>query len=268
MTLHRTTPTIWRDGRLCHEVPLCEPPADLDGVLTTSGCDRGRVLLWESHRQRLLRFPGLAIEERSLPSLLDLESLLAASDCLGPSRLRVSAWPDFATGAVRVEAVCSPLGASGPGQSPVWLAVVRWDDPPEAGHKVIARHRWKEAGDLAVAWGADDALLADQEGRLLETSKANVFVRRGLRVATPPAPERCLPGIMRQNMLALLPTIGLRPEERDVFWDELAFADEVWIANAVTGVVRVRRVGERVWDQWPLHRRLAKEQVPAPGWSG
>lgn len=258
---------IWRDGKLRHEAPLCEPPADLCGVMTTLGCDRGQVLLWEHHRRRLLKFPHMAIEEDSLPSGQDLTALLEASDCFGPSRLRVSAWPERTSTIVRVEAVCSPLEMFGPDQSPAWLAVVRWDDPPEPAHKVIARHRWKEAGDMAMTWGADDALMADQEGRLLETSKANVFVRRGLRVATPPAPERCLPGIMRRTMLELLPTIGLRTEERDIFLDELAFADEIWMTNAVAGVVRVRRVGERIWDQWPFFRRLVKEGVPAPGWS-
>ena len=257
---------IWRDGEFRHEAPLCEPPADLGGVMTTLGCDQGQVLLWERHRQRLLTFPSIAVEEDSLPSLQDLTTLLKASDCLGPSRLRVSAWQEAESAAVRVEAVCSPLEVFGPGQSPVWLAVIRWDDAPDPAHKVIARHRWKEAGDLAITWGADDALMADHEGRLLETSKANVFVRRGLRIATPPAPERCLPGIMRQTLLELLPAIGLRTEERDVFLDELVFADEIWVTNAVAGVVRVRRVGERAWDQWPFFRRLVKQPVPAPGW--
>lgn len=257
---------IWRDGKLRREAPLCQPPADLGGVMTTAGCDRGQVLMWERHRRRLLSFPHVAIEEEFLPSLQGLTALLEARGCSGPSRLRVSAWSDGALAGVRAEAVCSPVEVFGPGQSPAWLAVVRWDNPPEAGHKIIARHPWQEAGDSAETWGADDALMVDQEGRLLETSKANVFVRRGLTVATPPAPERCLPGIMRQMIAEVLPSIGLRFEERDIFLDELAFADEVWLTNAVAGVVRVRKVGERAWDQWPFFRRLAKASIPAPGW--
>ncbi len=257
---------IWQDGKIRREAPLCVPPAHVEGVMTTVGCDGGRVLLWEMHRQRLLGFPGLVVEESVLPQPQDLESLLEASGCLAPSRLRVSVWRDSSTGTVRVEAVCSPLKACGPGQKPVWLAVVRWEDPPEAGHKVIARHRWHDAGERSVAWGGDDALAVGYEGRLLETSKANIFVRRGSVVVTPPAPARCLPGIMRQVVLETLPSVGLKVEEKDVFLDELTFADEIWITNAVAGIVRVGRVGERIWDSWPFHRRLVTMSIPAPGW--
>lgn len=257
---------IWRDGKILREAPLCVPPAHVKGVMTTAGCDGGRVLLWELHRQRLLEFPGLVVEESALPRLQDLESLLEASGCTAPSRLRLSVWRDSSTGAVRVEASCSLLKVFGAGRKPVWLAVIRWEDPPEAGHKVIARHRWHDAGELSLAWGGDDALVVGCEGRLLETSKANVFVRCGLVVATPPAPARCLPGIMRKVVLETLPSVGLKVEERDVFIDELTFADEVWITNAVVGIVRVGRVGERIWDHWPFHRRLATTSLPAPGW--
>lgn len=255
---------IWRDGKIRREAPLCVLPADVEGVMTTVGCDGGRVLVWERHRRRLL---DSSVDESVLPLHGDLESLLEASGCMAPSRLRVSVWRAPASGVVRVEATCSALETFGPGQKPVRLGVVRWQDPPAAAHKVIARHRWQDAGDLAVSWGADDALIADGEDRLLETSKANVFVRRGLVVVTPHAPERCLPGIMRRVLLEALPSVGLKGEERDVSIDELTFADEVWITNALIGVVRVGRVGERRWDRWDYHRRLATMSMPAPGWT-
>ncbi len=256
---------IWRDGQLCQEAPLCRPPADVEGVMTTVGCDGGRPLLWENHRERLLEFPRLAVSHVGLPKPRDLEALLEAALCMGPARLRVSVWREQSS-ILRVEAVCSELESFGPGQEPVWLGGLCWPDPPEAGHKLIARHPWRDAEVQAVSWGGDDALIVDGEGRLLETSKANVFVRRGLVVATPPAPERCLPGIMRQAIMEILPTIGLKVLERDIFIDELAFADEVWITNAVVGALRVKRVGERNWDHWDFHRRLASTGVPAPGW--
>ncbi len=256
---------IWRDGQLRQETPLCVPPADVEGVMTTIGCDRGHLLLWELHRQRLLGFPRIVVEESMLPEAQDLESLLEATVCLAPSRLRLSVWREHDS-TVRIEAVCSALEVFGPSQEPVWLGGVCWQDPPAAAHKIIARHRWRDAGVRAVSWGGDDAVIVDGEGRLLETSKANIFVRRGLVVATPPAPERCLPGIMRQVVLGALPSVGLKAEERDVFIDELAFADEVWITNAVVGIGRVGRVGERIWDRWDFFGRLAMMGMPAPGW--
>lgn len=256
---------IWRNGKIRQEAPHCVPPADVEGVMTTVGCDGGGVLLWEQHRQRLLGFPRIVVKESMLPKVQDLQSLLEASGCMAPSRLRLSIWRENGSD-IQVEAVCCALEVFGPHQEPVWLGGVCWQDPPVAAHKVIARHRWRDAGVRAVSWGGDDAVIVDGEGRLLETSKANIFVRRGLVVATPPAPERCLPGIMRQVVLEGLSSVGLKAEVRDVFIDELAFADEVWITNAVVGLVRVGRVGERTWDRWDFFGRLAKMGMPAPGW--
>ena len=257
---------IWRDGGLVEDAPLCIPPADVEGVMTTAGCDDSRVLLWEQHQHRLVSFSGFGVEENILPRGRDLEKLLRISGCTGPSRLRVVIWRDCPSSPVRLEASCEVLQNFGPTQTPLWLGVVRDSAPLDAGQKIVARHPWRDAQRLAVSWGADDALMADGETRLLEISRANVFVRRGLVVATPPAPDRCLPGIMRRVLMGLLPSLGLNVEERDVFIDELAFADEVWVTNAVRGVVRVGRVGERSWDHWPFHRRLARLDIPAPGW--
>jgi branched-subunit amino acid aminotransferase/4-amino-4-deoxychorismate lyase len=257
---------IWRDGELVEDTPLCVPPADVEGVMTTAGCDASRVLLWERHRHRLVSFTGFRVEDGILPKVRDLELLLEISGCTGPSRLRGVIWRDGPSSSLRVEVSCGVLRGFGPTQDPIWLGVVRDSAPPNAGQKIVARHTWRDAQRLAVSWGADDALMADGEGRLLETSKANIFVRRGLVVATPPAPVRCLPGIMRHVVIGVLPRFGLKVEERDVFIDELEFADEVWVTNAVRGVVRVGRVGERSWDHWPFHRRLARLGIPAPGW--
>lgn len=258
--------TIWRNGQFSQGAPLCSPPREVNGVLTTAGCDGGRVYLWEQHRRRLLNYTQLAIDEHSLPSQEDLQVLLKTSGCLSAARMRVSVWQESVSMDQFVEATCFSVESFGSDQEPVWLGVVRWQDPPAAGHKIIARCPWQDAGVQAVSWGADDALIADSEGRLLETSKANIFVRRGSMVATPPAPDRCLPGIMREVVIEALPLIGLKTEVRDIFIDELTFADEVWITNAVIGVVRVGRIGERRWDRWDFHQRLAMTSIPAPGW--
>lgn len=255
---------LWRNGRLIRDNPRCVPPAALEGVMTTIGCDGGWPLLWDRHRRRLLE---ASVPAGRLPEIADLEVLLEKIRCPGPARVRIAAWQDAAPAGWAVEAVAQPIESWGPDQRPLVLGIVRWDDPPPPGVKVLARHRWQEAGDRARAWGADDALMVDGEGRLLETSIANVFVRRALIVATPPSPDRCLGGTMRAVLIDRLPRIGLQVEERDLFQDELVFADEVWISNAVVGAVRVARAGPARWDQWPFFERLSLEGLPAPGWA-
>jgi branched-chain amino acid aminotransferase len=87
----------------------------------------------------------------------------------------------------------------------------------------------------------DDALLLDEEGRLAETSTANVFVVRGEAVLTPP-PGRILPGITRDSVLRLAASLGLRPEERPITVDELLAADEVFLTSTAAGLRAVEEI--------------------------
>lgn len=79
--------------------------------------------------------------------------------------------------------------------------------------------------------GFDEVLIAD-DGAVIEGATSNVFVINGDELATPSL-GRCLPGITRQAVLELAPTIGLTPVERDVSADELADADGVFICNSL-----------------------------------
>jgi branched-subunit amino acid aminotransferase/4-amino-4-deoxychorismate lyase len=166
-----------------------------------------------------------------------------------------------------VEASADSSAAAGPASTPVRLSAERWSAaPPLAGHKTLSRLPWDLARQRAVAAGADDVVLTDAAGKILETSVANVWVVRDLVARTPPAPARCLPGVMRDWLLENLPAAGIRVEECDLDVSDIDRADEVWISNAVIGVRRVGRVLDRRWDSWPLFERLAAAGVPAPGW--
>jgi branched-subunit amino acid aminotransferase/4-amino-4-deoxychorismate lyase len=238
-------------------------------VFTTAGCDRGRPLLWERHDRRLRRSaealdPSLEVR---LPSEDALRSLLASDGHSGPARLRVVVRRVAPGCGWTVEASAASARRVGPSQPPVALRTVPWQAaPPWTGHKTLARLAWDHARESVRGAGADDALLVDAESRLLETSVANVLVRSGDVVATPPAPQRCLPGILRGWLLEALPRIGVTVRERDVGLHELAAADEVWISNAVAGVRRVGAVDELRWSRHDAFERVVALGVPAPGW--
>jgi branched-subunit amino acid aminotransferase/4-amino-4-deoxychorismate lyase len=258
----------WRDGRLVEIGARRDHPGGGWGVFTTIGCDHGRPLLWPWHRERLsasLTRLG-AGENLRLPVEKDLCRLLAAEHLEGPARLRVvgragadSRWSVIANAAA--------VTGVGPTTRPARLVVERWPGtPPLAGHKMLNRHRWDLARDRARERGADDALLVDASGHILETSVANVWVRRKNSLVTPPAPERCLPGVVRRWLLESAGAVGLRVGERDIGVDDLAAADEVFVSNAVVGLRRVSRVVDRRWTEWPFFDRIAEHGVPAPGW--
>eukprot|EP00051_Salpingoeca_urceolata_P029203 m.489231 g.489231 ORF g.489231 m.489231 type:complete len:569 (+) comp26517_c0_seq1:88-1794(+) len=96
--------------------------------------------------------------------------------------------------------------------------------------------------------GAADAIMLDLEGFVSETNATNLFcVRRGVLVT--PHADYCLPGITRETIMALAPTIGLKLEERRVSLSEFHSADEVFTTGTMgelTPVVEIdgRSIGD------------------------
>jgi branched-subunit amino acid aminotransferase/4-amino-4-deoxychorismate lyase len=262
--------TVWRDGQVADEHPSA-PMWVGWGVFTTAGCDHGRVLLWKHHAARLARSLATlgADPDVALPDRRTLETMLERDGLDGPARLRVVVRrraPD-APWSVEASAVRVPCGQVGPDAPPQRLRIVRWEAaPPLTGHKTLARLAWDHARETVRAQGADDALLVDAAGRLLETSVANVFVRLGERLLTPLSPGRCLPGVMRGWLLSHAVDLGFEVVEADVTLGELEEADEVWLTNAVLGVRRVGSVDDRTWRRWDGFARLRTIGLPAPGW--
>lgn len=259
---------LWRDGLVIRGEPPLDPTLTGWGAFSTVGCDGGRPLLWERHRARLsasLAHLGVGVEMR-LPEESSLRDLLAGNGLLGPARMRVIGCRVGADQWV-VEASVSRCDLAGPGIAPSHLSVERWSSaPPLAGHKTLARLPWDLARSTAMDRGADDALLVDGTGQVLETAIANIWIVRGRELQTPPAPSHCLPGVMRSWLLERADGIGLDVLETGFTEANLEAADEVWVSNAVVGVRRVGRVEDRVWQRWPTFDRLMALGVPAPGW--
>lgn len=262
----------YRDGRFCEVACAAAEPMEASwGVFTTAGCDSGRPLLWRWHETRLrdslaLLAPNVSLD---LPDEDAVSRLLADREQHGPARLRLVVRRTGPTTTWRIEVHVAALteGSFGPDAAPVVLEPVVWSAPPPwAGHKTLARMPWDHARESVRRSGADDALLVDSGGWLLETSVANLWLRQGDELATPPAPDACLPGVMRRLLLEIAHEAGWKATARRVHVSELSQADEVWISNAVLGVRRVRAIASHRWADWPGHRRLALLAVVAPGW--
>ncbi|MCA0199345.1 MAG: aminotransferase class IV [Proteobacteria bacterium] len=98
----------------------------------------------------------------------------------------------------------------------------------------------------AVAAGADDAVLLNTQGRVAETTIANIFCLIGGGLVTPPVCEGALPGVMRAEVIRLA-----RAEERPIEVGELAHASEIFVSNAL-GIRPVLHMnGQEVGDGAP-----------------
>ena len=105
-------------------------------------------------------------------------------------------------------------------------------------HKTLDREhyewRWREA----QARGADEAIVLNPAGEVVEGTRTSVWVEVGGKLQTPPLSSGGLPGVERAFLLATRPEAeegGLRPRD-------LELADAVFLSNALRGLMRVELV--------------------------
>jgi 4-amino-4-deoxychorismate lyase len=134
----------------------------------------------------------------------------------------------------------------------------RWSSQPRlAGIKhlnrleqVLARAEWSDPEIF-------EGVVLDGLGQVASATAANVFVRLQGEWRTPPVEACGIAGLLRAWVLAH--ATGARVAA--VTPAELLAADEVFLCNAVRGILPVRRLEGREWTAWAattdLRRRLA-----------
>lgn len=96
----------------------------------------------------------------------------------------------------------------------------------------------------ALRTGADEALMRNQSGELVECSQSNIFLVRDGAVLTPPLAAGLLPGITREFVMELAGELGLPAREERLTPDDLRTADEAFITGTTREVTPVVRVDE------------------------
>lgn len=98
------------------------------------------------------------------------------------------------------------------------------------------------ATDAARNAGAEEAILVDARGSVLEGATSNLFLVSEGRLHTPPLSQDILAGITRQHVLALAPTLGIEVVEREVAVAELARSDELFVSSSIRELLPIVRV--------------------------
>ena len=93
------------------------------------------------------------------------------------------------------------------------VAVIEWAPGALAGAKSTSYAANIGAQAEAQRRGADDALLVDPSGTVLEAPTANVWWREGERLLTPTLEQPILAGITRAVLVELAPSAGYEVEE-------------------------------------------------------
>ena len=109
--------------------------------------------------------------------------------------------------------------------------------------------------DRALKAGFDDALMLDWQGRLAESTGANIFLCLGGKLVTPRI-ENFLDGITRRAVMGLADKRGWSVDERVVMPGELDDAGEVFLCGTAAEIVPVGAIDGRRYQVGPMTRGL------------
>jgi branched-chain amino acid aminotransferase len=109
--------------------------------------------------------------------------------------------------------------------------------------------------DRALKAGFDDALMLDWQGRIAETTGANIFLVIDGRLVTP-TPHNFLDGITRRAVMGMARARGWTVEERDVMPEELGNASEVFLCGSAAEIVPVGSIDQLHFQAGPVAKTL------------
>lgn len=119
-----------------------------------------------------------------------------------------------------------------------------------SNYKTLNAPRYVAAAREAQASGWDDALLLNAFERVCEATASNVFWWADGRLFTVPLSEGCVAGVMRATVLEVAHQAGIAVWEKTATPEILHEADEIFLTNAVRGIMPVRIfAGRKLPDQ-------------------
>lgn len=223
----------------------------------------GRPFRFEQHLDRLgssVERLGFAAPVRS--ELTTLVELALEAGALRDAVLRLFHTPGPADADPVTVALVAPLpdwleDARARGQRLVSLAFPRRSEPwllPGTKSVSYATHVGAEAE--ARRRGADDAVLVDDGGVVLEGTVTNVWWREGSTLVTPSLELGILAGETRAALLELAPAYGYAVEEGMYPLARLRGADEAFTSSSVREVMPVVELDGEPLSRGPAAREL------------
>jgi branched-chain amino acid aminotransferase len=152
------------------------------------------------------------------------------------------------------------------------IRVAVFDDARKAAREVLPPDA-KAAGaylgpmlarQRAIAFGADDVVLLDDDGDIAEAPVANAFAVIGETIWTPPL-GRVLPGITRDTILALSRSAGLAVREERLTRKAFEAADEAFLTSTTGPIAPIHRINDRELGRapGPMTTRLLELTIAA-----
>lgn len=207
-------------------------PDDREGIFETILVLDHRPIEFEAHLERLRR-SCLELYRRQPPHETR-PKILEAAAAGARGRLRADLMPGWG-GDLALRIVVRPLVEGLPGG----LGAV-WCRAPEG----LWQHKFADRGFFSLEEGrlprGSICVFFDDDGYLLETSRASVFLVEGGALVTRSLDGRVLPSVTRQVVVELARAAGLTVRVEPIRVGRVAAAESVFTVNAVRGVQWVR----------------------------
>ena len=222
-----------------------------DSLFETIKCVNGTPLFLESHLQRLyagMEFLGYEWNDLLLKTVIneEIKRLLIRNRHKDGARVRLCIFrndggfytPETNEVSILIE---SELSSNAYQLNPNGKTIGIYDELHKPIHsfnslKSANALLFIKAGIFKKQKGLDELVILNSKGLVCETVSSNIFLIIHNRLITPPLSEGCLPGVMRQNILALASIIGLEVLETPIGVNAFEQAEEVFVSNAISGV--------------------------------
>ena len=117
---------------------------------------------------------------------------------------------------------------------------------------VMARNEWRQQ-DI------QEGLMQDDDDFVIEGTMTNLFAVRDNTLYTPKLNRSGVKGVLRQHVMNLASACGLNLEIIELTQSELLEMHELFVCNSVIGIWPIRQLADRVFDVGEVTRALMKQ---------
>lgn len=240
-----------------------------DGLFETMRVFNSKPFRWEQHLERLrCGAEFLKIRIPFSPEMLrEFAGELIAKNKMSDALLRLTLSRGVGVrgyspaGAEKPTVVMSLHPSPGAGaEIPGWKLIVSTQRLPAgvplAQFKTCNKLPQILARAEADAAGADEALLCNTDGFVVEGATSNLFwVERGA-VCTPPLAAGILSGVTRAVVLEICQTLGLQVSEKNIGVGELKRTDGIFLSLSSFGIVEGASLDGEICGRSPLPEKI------------
>lgn len=235
-----------------------------DGLFETMRWENGRIRLEAFHFDRL--FHGLKILGFALPAHFTADFLSAQirelceeNNHRSATRIRLNVYREESPGYIplknRPGFIIESTEIQEQDQHPVNLTIYPEEKKSTGILSNLKTNNYLlfiMAAGYAKQNGFTDALILNAQNNICEATSSNIFFLKGKVVYTPPLSDGCVAGVMRREILRLLPQLGFSINESSLKQEMLFDMKGGFLSNAIRGIQPIHNIGEKVYPQKTL----------------